>query len=77
MIGSISEVNFYDKILFLEDVGEHLYKIDRMMYSLKRTGALKNLKGLIVGNFDYDSDKNILFGGTHREIIINAVKEYY
>lgn len=76
MIGSVSEVHLYDKILFLEDVGEDLYRIDRMMYTLKRTGALKNLKGLIVGDFDYDVEKDTLFGGTHREIILNAVKEY-
>jgi muramoyltetrapeptide carboxypeptidase len=76
MIGSVSEVNLYDKIFFIEDVGEDLYRIDRMMYTLKRTGALKNLKGIIVGDFDYDVEKDTLFGGTHREIILNAVKEY-
>lgn len=76
MIGSVSEVNLYDKILFIEDVGENLYRVDRMMYTLKRTGALNNLKGIIVGDFDYDIEKDTLFGGTHREIILNAVKEY-
>lgn len=76
MIGSVSEVNTYDKILFIEDVGEDLYRVDRMMYTLKRTGALKNLKALIVGDFDYNIEKDTLFGGTHREIILNAVKEY-
>jgi muramoyltetrapeptide carboxypeptidase len=76
MIGSNSEVNTYGKILFIEDVGEDLYRVDRMMYTLKRTGALKNLKGLIVGDFSYDVEKDTLFGGTHREIILNAVKEY-
>ncbi|NDP27217.1 MAG: LD-carboxypeptidase [Flavobacterium sp.] len=76
MIGSVSEVNTYGKILFIEDVGEDLYRVDRMMYTLKRTGALKNLKGLIVGDFSYDIEKDTLFGGTHREIILNVVKEY-
>jgi muramoyltetrapeptide carboxypeptidase len=76
MIGSFSEVNLYNKILFIEDVGEDLYRVDRMMYTLKRTGALKNLKGVIVGDFDYNVEKDTLFGGTHREIILNAVKEY-
>ncbi len=76
MIGSVSEVNTFGKILFIEDVGEDLYRVDRMMYSMKRTGALKNLKGIIVGDFDYDVKKDTLFGGTHREIILNAVKEY-
>ena len=77
MIGSVSEVNTNGKILFIEDVGEDLYRVDRMMYTLKRTGALKNLKGLIVGDFDYNIEKDTLFGGTHREIILNAVKEYH
>jgi muramoyltetrapeptide carboxypeptidase len=77
MIGSNSEVNTYGKILFIEDVGEDLYRVDRMMYTLKRTGALINLKGLIVGDFSYDVEKDTLFGGTHREIILNAVKEYH
>jgi len=76
MTGSVSEVNTKGKILFMEDVGEDLYRVDRMMYTLKRTGALKNLKALIVGDFSYDLEKDTLFGGTHREIILNAVKEY-
>ncbi|MBF2707691.1 S66 peptidase family protein [Flavobacterium soyangense] len=77
MIGSNSEVNTYGKILFIEDVGEDLYRVDRMMHTLKRTGALKNLNGLIVGDFNYDVKKDTLFGGTHREIILNTVKEYH
>ncbi|MEO8515846.1 MAG: LD-carboxypeptidase [Flavobacterium sp.] len=76
MIGSNSEVNTNGKILFIEEVSEDLYRVDRMMYTLKRTGALKNLKGLIVGNFSYDVKKDTLFGGTPREIILNVVKEY-
>ncbi len=76
MIGSVSEVNTFGKILFIEDVSEDLYRLDRMMHTLKRTGALKNLRGIIVGDFDYDVEKDTLFGGTHREIILNVVKEY-
>ncbi len=76
MMGSNTEVNTYGKILFIEDVGEDLYRVDRMMYTLKRSGLLKNLKGLIVGDFSYDIEKDTLFGGSHREIILNAVKEY-
>lgn len=76
MIGSNSEVNTNGKILFIEDVNEDLYRVDRMMYALKRTGALQHLKGLIVGDFSYDVKKDTLFGGTPREIILNVVKEY-
>jgi muramoyltetrapeptide carboxypeptidase len=76
MIGSKSEINTDGKILFIEDIDENLYRVDRMMYTLKRNGSLKKLKGLIVGDFTYDVAKDTLFGGSHKEIILNAVKEY-
>ena len=76
MMGSETEINTFGKILFIEDVGEDLYRVDRMMYTLKRSGLLKNLKGLIVGDFSYAIEKDTLFGGSHREIILNTVKEY-
>lgn len=76
MVGSESEVNFDNKIVFIEDVGEDLYRVDRMMQFFKRSGALKNIKGVIVGDFDYNIENNVLFGGTQREIIIEALKEY-
>lgn len=76
MLGSNSDIDPKGKILFIEDVGEDLYRVDRMMYTLKRNGFLKDLKGIIVGDFDYKKEENVLFGGTHREIILNTVKEY-
>ncbi len=76
MIGSDSEINTYGKILFVEDVGEDLYRVDRMMYTLKRSGALRNLKGLVVGDFSYNVAKDTLFGGSQREIILEATKEF-
>ena len=76
MLGSNSDVDPKGKILFIEDVSEDLYRVDRMMYTLKRDGFLKDLKGIIVGDFDYKAEENILFGGTQREIILNVVKEY-
>ena len=76
LIGSASEVNTEGKILFIEEVGEDLYRVDRMMHSLKRAKILSNLKALIVGDFCYDKEKNTLFGDTHREIIRNAVDEF-
>lgn len=75
MIGSVSEIDWQDKIMFIEEIGEHLYRVDRMLYSLKRSGALNQLKGIIVGDFTYDIETSLPFGGTHREIILNAVKE--
>ena len=75
-IGSNAEYNTDGKILFLEDVGEQLYNIDRMMLQLKRAGKLKKLKGLIVGGFSDNKDTERPFGKTAYEIIAEAVEEY-
>lgn len=74
--GSVSEMKLKDKILFIEDLDEYLYHIDRMMMQLKRSGQLKQLKALIVGGFTDMKDNNIPFGKTAYEIIADAVKEY-
>ena len=75
-IGSNAEYNTDGKILFIEDVGEQLYNIDRMMLQLKRAGKLKKLKGLIVGGFSDNKDTERPFGKTAYEIIAEAVEEY-
>lgn len=74
--GSVSEMDFTGRILFLEDVGEYLYSIDRMMWNLKRAGKLSSLKGLIAGGFTDLKDNDIPFGQTAEEIIFSHVKEY-
>ncbi|MFW0714440.1 S66 peptidase family protein [Pedobacter sp. N23S346] len=74
--GSVSEMDFDDKILFLEDVGEHEYSIDRMMRMLKRAGKLANLKGLIIGAFNEIEEEKISFGQTADEVIWDIVKKY-
>jgi muramoyltetrapeptide carboxypeptidase len=76
MAGSVSEIDYTDKILFLEDVGEYLYSIDRMMWNLKRAGKLSRLKGLIIGGFTELKDNDIPFGQTAEEIIHEHVKDY-
>lgn len=76
MVGTQSDVNFKNKILFIEDVGEYIYNVDRMMYQLKRSGKLKDLKGLIVGKFTEMKDTTIPFGQSTEEVIQNIVKEY-
>ena len=76
ILNSVSDVNFTDKILFLEDVGEYYYAIDRMMYALDRAGKLAKLKGLIVGGFTNLKDNPIPFGFTAQQIIYNIVKKY-
>ncbi len=74
--GSVSEMDFTNKILFIEDVGEHEYAIDRMMRMLKRAGKLANLKGLVVGAFNGIEEEPIFFGESPNEIIRALVKEY-
>ncbi|MNI66460.1 putative murein peptide carboxypeptidase [compost metagenome] len=76
MQGSVSEMDYDGKILFLEDIGEHEYSIDRMLRMLKRAGKLQNLKGLIVGAFNEIAEEKISFGQTADEVIWDIVKEY-
>ena len=76
MEGSLSEMDYTDKILFLEDVGEYEYAIDRMMRILKRSGKLSKLKGLIVGAFTEIKTEDIPFGQTAEEVIRDVVEEY-
>lgn len=74
--GSISDMDYAGKILFIEDVGEYLYAIDRMIRSLDRAGKLKNLAGLVVGGFTEIKDNDIPFGQTVAQIIMDVVAEY-
>jgi len=74
--GSVSDLDYTDKVLFIEDVGEYLYSIDRMLRCLKRANKLAHLKGLIVGGFSEVKDNDIPFGQTVPEIIMEIVKEY-
>lgn len=76
LTGSVSEMDTEGKILFIEDVGEHLYNIDRMLYNLKRAGKLDNLKALLVGGFTDLQDTERPFGQTVGQIIADKVKEY-
>lgn len=74
--GSNDDLSTKNKILFIEDLDEQLYHIDRMMLQLKRSGKLKQLKGLVVGGMSDMKDNAIPFGKTAEEIIWDAVKEY-
>jgi muramoyltetrapeptide carboxypeptidase len=75
-LGSVSDVDYDGKILFIEDVGEYLYAVDRMMFTLKRAGKLKNLAGVIVGGFTGIKDNDIPFGQTVSQIVMNVIKDY-
>ena len=76
LVGSKSDISTKGKILFIEDLDEYLYHIDRMMMNLKRTGKLSNLKGLIVGGMTDIKDNTVPFGKTAEEIILDTVKVY-
>jgi muramoyltetrapeptide carboxypeptidase len=75
-LGTESEPDTQGKILFLEEIDEYLYKIDRMMTQLRRTGKLKNLEGLVVGHMTDIKDSELSFGENVQEIIRNAVRDY-
>jgi muramoyltetrapeptide carboxypeptidase len=76
MVGTPSDIKTKGRILFLEDVGEYLYNIDRMMHQLKRSGKLDKLAGLIIGGFSDTKDTERPFGQNVYEIIRDIVKEY-
>jgi muramoyltetrapeptide carboxypeptidase len=76
MVGSDSDIDYTDKILFIEDVGERHASIDRMMRMLDRAGKLSQLKGLIVGAFNELPDEKIPFRQTPEEIILEVVNKY-
>lgn len=76
LIGTDSDIKTKNKILFLEDVGEYLYNVDRMMLQLKRSGKLDKLAGLIIGGFTDSKDTERPFGKTVYDIIYEQVNEY-
>ncbi len=76
LLGSGSQLRTAGKILFLEDLDEYLYHIDRMMQALKRAGMLDDLAGLVVGGMSDMNDNAVPFGKSAEEIIADAVSEY-
>ena len=76
LLGSKSAIDCHDKILFLEDLDEYLYHIDRMMMNLKRCGCLENLKGIVVGAMTKMKDNDIPWGKDALEIIQDITKNY-
>jgi muramoyltetrapeptide carboxypeptidase len=76
LFGSPSAIDCSDKILFIEDLDEYLYHIDRMMINLKRNGCLESLKGIIVGGMTKMKDNDIPWGKDALEIIDDVTKKY-
>jgi len=73
--GSPSAVDMKGKILFLEDLDEYLYHIDRMMMNLKRNGSLDGVKGIIIGGMTSMNDNDIPWGKDALQIIQDIVKD--
>jgi muramoyltetrapeptide carboxypeptidase len=76
ILGSPSDIDTDGKILFIEDLDEYLYHIDRMMMNLKRCGKLAKLAGLIVGGMGDMKDNAIPFGSNAYESIARNVAGY-
>jgi muramoyltetrapeptide carboxypeptidase len=76
LIGTASDCKTKGRILFLEDVGEYLYHLDRMMLQLKRAGKLDRLAGLIIGGFTETKDTERPYGQTAYQIIRDMVRGY-
>jgi len=75
--GTSTQANTKGKILFLEEIGEHLYHIDRMMIQLKRSGIFQGLAGLIVGHFTATKDdENVGFGKSAYQIVQEHINEF-
>ena len=76
LFGSDSAINCSDKILFLEDLDEYFYHIDRMMMNLKRNGCLESLKGIVVGSMTKMKDNDIPWGKDALQIIQEVTQTY-
>ena len=76
LMGSNAQIDCKGKILFIEDLDEYLYHIDRMMMSLKRCGCFEDLNGLIVGTMTKMKDNDIPWGKNANQIIEDMTKGY-
>lgn len=76
LTGSVSSINTAGKILFIEDVGEYIYNVDRMLVQLQRAGMLSNLAGLVVGSFTEMKDTVTPFGQQVYDVIHDKIAAY-
>ena len=75
LLGSKSSIDTKDKILFIEDLDEYLYHVDRMLQNMKRNDYFKNVKGIIVGSMRDMHDNEIPFGQNEVQLITEIVKD--
>lgn len=76
LTGTPYDIDTAGKILFIEEISEYLYHIDRMMTSLRLAGKLKSLSGLVAGQFTDVKDNPEPYGKTVEEIILDTVRDY-
>ncbi len=76
LLGTESTINVDNKILFIEDVGEYLYSIDRMLISLRRNGYFDKCKGLIIGGVTDFKENDTPYGKAIEEVVLDAVKDF-
>nr|WP_045475316.1 LD-carboxypeptidase [Winogradskyella sp. PG-2] len=76
MLGSEETIDTSGKILFIEEIGEYKYHIDRMLQSMKRAGYFDDLKGLIVGDMSKMRKNTTLWGNSVEQLILDALSEY-
>lgn len=76
LLGSESALNTEGKLLFIEEIGEYKYHIDRLMQSLKRAGYFENCKGLLVGDFTNIKSNTPTWGGSVESLILDVVSAY-
>lgn len=73
MLGSNSQLNTDDKILFIEEIGEYKYAIDRMLQSLKRANYFTNVKAVVVGNMSLIKKNSTKWGSSIEQLILDAI----
>lgn len=76
MLGSDTSLTMDNKILFIEEIGEYKYHIDRMLQSLKRAGYFNNCKGVVVGNMTKLRKNTTLWGTSVEQLILDALSEF-
>ncbi|WP_375237819.1 LD-carboxypeptidase [Aurantibacter sp.] len=76
MLGSKTSLATKGKILFIEEIGEYAYSIDRMLQSLKRAGYFKDCAGLIIGDMSKVKKNTTKFGKPVQQIILDVVADY-
>jgi len=76
MLGSNTSIDTSGKILFIEEIGEYKYHIDRMLQSMKRAGYFDNCAGLIVGDMSKLRKNTTLWGSSVEQLVLDALSEY-